>query len=201
VPSSNWARITIAIAALASAGIILATGGSVNINTAKAVTSASSVVILVLLAFDKWLWRLPGIRQLHARPVLHGTWRTELRSTYRERKEELIECYLVVDQTYSRICTRMLFDRSRSASMSGELVRENGRCVLYYLFKSDKGALEAATNPPSRGAADLTVGMQPSIHLEGDYWMEVGTKGQLCTVGHSPKIYDTFSGARQGEYT
>ncbi len=200
MPSPNWARITIAIAALVSAGIILATGGTVSVNTAKALASASSVVILVLLAFDRWLWRLPGIRRLHKRPVLHGTWKAELRTNYEERNHEQIECYLVVDQTYSRICARMLFDRSRSASMSGELVRENGRCVFYYLFRSDKGALEPATNPTSRGAADLTVGMRPSPHLDGDYWMEVGTKGQLRTVGHFKKIYDTFSGARQGEY-
>lgn len=200
MPSPNWARITIAIAALVSAGIILATGGTVSVNTAKALASASSVVILVLLAFDRWLWRLPGIRRLHNRPVLHGTWKAELRTSYEERNDEQIECYLVVDQTYSRICARMLFDRSRSASMSGELVRENGRCVFYYLFRSDKSALEQATNPTSRGAADLTVGMRPSAHLDGDYWMEVGTKGQLRTVGHSKKIYDTFSGARQGEY-
>jgi len=84
--------------------------------------------------------------------------------------------------------------------MSGELVRENGRCVFYYLFRSDKSALEPATNPPSRGAADLTVGMQPTLHLEGDYWMEVGTRGQLRTVGRSTKIYDTFNGAKQGEF-
>lgn len=201
MPSPNWARITIAVAALVSAGIILATGGSVSINTAKALASASSIVILILLAFDKWLWRLPGIRRLHRRPVLHGTWKAELRTNYEERKEERIECYLVVDQTYSRICARMLFDRSHSASMSGELVRENGRCVFYYLFRSDKSTLQPAmTNPASRGAADLTIGMQPTLHLEGDYWMEVGTRGQLRTVGYSRKIYDTFAGAIQGDF-
>jgi hypothetical protein len=122
------------------------------------------------------------------------------RDYYEGRKGEVIECYLVIDQTYSRICARMLFDRSRSNSMSGDLVRENRRCVLYYVFRSDKHALEPAANPPSRGAADLTVAIFPSPHLEGDYWMEVGTKGRLRTVGRSTTIYDTFAGARQGTY-
>ena len=112
----------------------------------------------------------------------------------------MIECYLVIDQTYSRICARMLFDRSRSRSMSGDLVRENGRCVLYYVFRSDKHALEPATNPPNRGAADLTVAMKPSPHLEGDYWMEVGTKGRVRTTGYTRTIYDTFDGAQEGDY-
>jgi len=200
VPSPNWTRIIIALAALVSGAIVLATGGTIDINLAKAVATASTVVILSLLAFDKWLWRWPGIRWLHGRPIIHGTWKTELRTSYPDRQDELIECYLVIDQTYSRICARMLFDRSRSTSMSGDLIRENGRCVLYYVFRSDKHALEPDTNPPSRGAADLTVGTNPSPHLEGDYWMERGTKGRVRTTGYTRMIYDTFSGAHQGEY-
>jgi len=200
VPSPNWTRIIIGLAALVSAAIVLATGGTVDINLTKAVATASTVVILVLLAFDKWLWRWRGIRRLHGRPVLHGTWRAELRTSYPDRQDETIECYLVIDQTYSRICARMLFDRSRSSSMSGDLVRENGRCVLYYVFRSEKHALEPDTNPPARGAADLTVAREPSLHLEGDYWMERGTKGRLRTTGYRKTIYDTFVGAQQGEY-
>lgn len=200
MPSPNWARITIALAALVSAVIVLATGGTVDINLAKAVATASTLVILFLLMFDQWLWRWPGFRRLHSRPVLHGTWRTELRTSYEHRRDEVIESYLVIDQTYSRICTRMLFDRSRSSSMSGDLVHENGRRVLYYVFRSDKHVLEPDTNPPARGAADLTVATMPTPHLEGDYWMERGTKGRLQTTGHTRKLYDTFAGAQQGDY-
>jgi len=157
-------------------------------------------VILLLLAFDRWMWRWPAIRRLHRRPVLHGTWRAELRTSYEERSNEVIECYLVIDQTYSRVCVRMLFDRSRSGSMSGDLVRENGRCVLYYMFRSDKHALEPDSNPPARGAADLTIGEKPELHLEGDYWLERGTKGRVRTTGYTRAIYGTFLGAQQGEY-
>lgn len=202
MPNRSWAQITIALAALASALIVLFSGGSgsVSLNVAKVVTSSSSVVILGLLAFDRLLWRLPGFRLLHGRPILQGTWKTDLRTSYEERKDETIECYLVVDQTFSRICARMLFDRSRSSSMSGEIVREGGRCVLYYLFRSEKSALEPETNPPRRGAADLTIATQPVPHLQGDYWMLGGTKGTLRTVGHTKTRYDTFDAARAADF-
>ena len=180
--------------------IILATGGSISLNLAKTVATASSVVILALLAFDHILWRQPGFTRLHNRPILHGTWKTELRTSYDARKDETISCYLVVDQTFSKLCARMLFDRSRSNSMSGDIVRENGRCVFYYVFRTDKNALEPTSNPPSRGAADLTIATKPSLHLEGDYWMEVGTKGTMRTVGYTKTRYDTFAGASQGAY-
>jgi hypothetical protein len=200
MPSPNWARITIALAAIVSAFVVVASGGSVNLNLTKAVVSASSVVILVLLAFDRILWRLPGFRRFHRRPILHGTWKTELSTSYEERKDEGIDCYLVINQTFSRICARMLFDRSRSGSMSGDIVRENGRCVLYFVFRSDKDALEPAANPPGRGAADLTIATKPSLHLEGDYWMMGGTQGKMRTVGYSKTLFDTYSGAQEGGY-
>jgi hypothetical protein len=90
---------------------------------------------------------------------------------------------------------------SDAAQLSREdIVRENGRCILYYVFRSDKHALEPATNPPNRGAADLTIAMKLSPHLEGDYWMEVGTRGRVRTTGHSRTTYDTFEGARLSRY-
>lgn len=200
MPSSTWARIVIALAALVAGGFGLALGADIDPKLVRAVVPASAVVILFLLAFDRWLWRWPVIRLLVSRPILHGTWKTELRTSYRQRADETIEAYLVIDQTYSGICVRMLFDRSQSVSVSGDLVQEDGHCVLYYVFRSDKHALEPATNSPSRGAADLKVETEPSVHLEGDYWMEVGTKGRIVTTGHSRKRYSTFTAARKGTY-
>src|SRR5437588_6135901 len=99
---------------------------------------------------------------------------------------------MVVRQTYSRICVDMLFDRSQSVSMSGDLVNENGRCVLYYVSRSDKQTLERDENPPARGAAQLTVSRRPLVSLEGDYWMEHGTCGRVRTTGHTPLLYDSY---------
>lgn len=175
-------------------GVVL--GTNIDSGLLRLVFPVSSAVILLLLGFDQWLWRWPVIRRFLSRPVIRGTWKCELRTSYADRAHELIEAYLVVDQTYSRICVRMLFDRSQSVSMSGDLVYENGRCILYYVFRSDKSALEPDSNPPARGAADLKVSREPVLALEGDYWMERGTKGTLVTIGHSTTLYDTFGAAQ-----
>ena len=200
MPSPNWARITIALAALASAVVILLTGGKLDTSLARAVATASTVVILSLVAFDRWLWRWPLARSVHSQPILRGTWKTELRTTYTGRKDEAIEAYLVVEQTYSEISVRMLFDRSQSESLSADLILDAGRCMLFYIFRSEKSATEPDTNPPNRGAAQLVVARRPGLHLEGDYWMERGTRGRVITLGHDPSIYDTFSGAQNGSY-
>jgi hypothetical protein len=200
MPTASWTRVVIGLAALIALGIVWATSGNLDFAYAKWLVSATSAVTLLLLAFDRWLWRYVPFRLFVSRPVLHGTWKTELRTTFEERAEEAIEAYLVIRQTYSRICVDMLFDRSSSRSMSGDLVNESGRCTLYYLFHSHAHTRHRDRNPPSRGGAALVVGGEPSVHIAGDYWMERGTRGDLRTVGYSPKTYDTYASAQAAEF-
>jgi hypothetical protein len=200
MPTPSWTRIVIGLAAVAWALILLVTGDSLKASWAQPVGLAASIVVLVLLAYDRWVWRWRALRRLTRRPVLHGTWRTELRTSYGDCKDEVIQAYLVIRQTYSRILVAMLFDRSRSNSMSAELVVEDGRWVLHYLFRSEKQVLYRDGNPPARGAAQLTVAKVPKIHLEGDYWMEHGTRGQVRTVGYNRAICDTYHAADNQSY-
>jgi SMODS-associating 2TM, beta-strand rich effector domain len=200
MPTPAWTRIVTGLAALIALAIVWASSGKLDFTYAKWIVSTTSVVILFLLVFDRWLWRYAPFYWMVSRPILHGTWKSELNTTYAARAEETIEAYLVIRQTYSRICVDMLFDRSRSRSMSGDLVQEGGRCNLYYIFHSHAHTRHREGNPPSRGAAALTIARQPQTHIEGDYWMERETGGDLKTVGYSPKIYDTFSAAQTASY-
>lgn len=200
MPSAKWARAIIFAAAGVWVLIAFASGETLKWSWARWLGLAATVIVLGLLLFDQRAWRWPAIRRLSARPVLHGTWRTELRTSYDKRADERIEAFMVVRQTYSRVCIDMLFDRSQSTSMSGDLVTENGRCVLYYVFRSNKQTLERDENPPARGAAQLTVSRRPSVSLEGDYWMEHGTRGHVRTTGHSSVLYDSYGAAKSGTY-
>ena len=120
---------------------------------------------------------------LSRRPVLHGTWKAELRTSFPDRADEEIECFIVVYQTYSRICIDMLFDRSSSRSMSADLLIEASRCVLYYVFHTHPDTLHRDGNPPARGGAALVIAREPRIHLEGDYWTERETRGWSARSG------------------
>ena len=85
--------------------------------------------------------------------------------------------------------------------MSGDIVYENGHCTLYYIFRSEKRALECDGNPPSRGSAELRIARRPALRLEGDYWTEEKTRGEVVAVGRSGVTYDSFADAQRGEYT
>jgi hypothetical protein len=186
----------IAAAALVAFVFVWATTGETDVGFAKAVVTTSTVVILGLLAFDRWLWRYAPFRWIVNRPVLHGTWKILLRTSHEPRQDEEIEAYLVIRQTYSTIRVDGLFDRSNSECLSADLAVQSGACTLNYLFRSEAHTLERDGNPPSRGAASLRVGRQPEVHLEGDYWMERATKGRIRSDGHTAKIYETFAAAQ-----
>jgi hypothetical protein len=200
MPTSTWTRLVIALAAAITLGIVWATSGKFDTAYAKAIVTATSAVILLLLAFDRWLWRYPPFRWAVSRPVLHGTWKMTQRTTYEPRAHETMESYLVVHQTYSTIRVNGLYAISDSQSLSADLAVDRSRCMLSYIFRTDAHTMHRAGNPPSRGAATLKVGRKPQLHLEGDYWMERGTRGSVKSMGHTPKTYDTFEAAHQATY-
>jgi hypothetical protein len=200
MPSATWARITVVVAA-AVWGLITVIGGAA-LNTAglAAVGPTTTVVVYLLVGFDLWLWRVGVVRRVTRRLVLRGTWKATLRTTYADHADKEIPCYLVIRQTYSRISVDALFEQSASRSLSADLRADDGQCLLYYLYRTEARALHREGNPPRRGGAALVVGRKPTLHLDGDYWTEEGTRGSLVTEGYSSTLHDTFAGAASDSY-
>jgi SMODS-associating 2TM, beta-strand rich effector domain len=201
MPTRNWTRIAIALAAAIASGVVWLTTGDVDFNYAKWTVSASTVVIIGLLLFDSVLWRYRPFRWLVRRPILHGTWKMEQRTSYELRKDETMESYLVVHQTFSSIRVDGLYPISDSECLTANLSVDEHRCTLSFLFRSEAHTMNREGNPPSRGAAVLKVGRRPHLHLEGDYWMERGTRGRIRSVGYTSKLYTTFDAAQDGSYS
>src|SRR5690242_7943058 len=118
MPTPTWARIVIVASAGSALVLVWVTTGAFDFPFAKAVVTVSSAVILALMAFDRWLWRRRPLRWLHDRPVLHGTWKIELRSSHPARAGKAIEAYLVIRQTYSAVRVDGLFEISDSECLS-----------------------------------------------------------------------------------
>ncbi len=192
----------IRLAIVASAGIaflaVWLTTGKADITFAKWVVSASALVIFGLVAFDSWAWRFWPLRLFIRKPVLHGTWRIEQVTSYEPRKDDVIEGYLVIDQSFSTVrSVRGLYERSGSHSLAATLASDRSSSTLAFIFRTEAHVTHREGNPPSRGASVVDVGRLPKTHLEGDYWMERGTHGRVHSTDHRPKLYGTFAGARE----
>jgi len=199
--SSTGTRIAIFLSAAIALVAVWLTTGKFDLTYTKAIVSASSVVIIGLLAFDGWAWRFWPFRLFVSKPILHGTWKLEQRTSYEPRAHETMEAYLVIDQRFSGIRQiRGLYEISNSHSLTADLAVDRSHCTLSFIFRSEAGTMHRDGNAPSRGAAVLQVGRQPRLHLQGDYWMERGTKGNITSVGYSRKFYGTFASAQSAEF-
>jgi hypothetical protein len=199
--SSTGTRIAIFLSAAIALVAVWLTTGKFDLTYTKAIVSASSFVIIGLLAFDSWAWRFWPFRLIFSKPILHGTWKLEQRTSYEPRANETIEAYLVIDQRFSGIRQiHGLYEISNSHSLTADIAVDRSQCTLSFIFRSEAGTMHRDGNPPSRGASVLHVGRHPQLHLQGDYWMERGTKGSVESVGYSRKFYGTFASAQSAEF-
>src|SRR6266511_3823413 len=140
MPSERWIRIVIALSAVTWALILLLHGEALKSSWAQFFGWTASLVVLMLLAFDRWIWCWPFVRAVIRRADVRGTWKLELRSTFEPRKDETIDAYLAIRQTFSKISATMLTDRATSVSRNADLTCESGRWVLSYQYMSQKHA-------------------------------------------------------------
>jgi hypothetical protein len=203
MPTAFWTRLVIGLAALLWIALAYVLKVPVDNQWLKYLSTITMMVILLLTAFDLYLWRfLP--RKITKRPNLHGTWKAQLNSTWisPETGGPVSKIfYLVIRQTFSRVTVTSLYDTSRSHSMSADIAVHNGTYELSYVYWSAAKTAERGGNAPHRGAASLVVSTEPAIGMEGDYWTErENAKGDIVTLGHSRTVYQTFAKASNGTY-
>lgn len=176
----------------------------------RVLTQFSGLAVLVvsvfLFAFDKLLWKLPVINYLTQKPVLYGTWKGTFESDYEHpetgEREGPKEAYLVARQTYSSMHARFITERSPSESMACELkVKSDGRHEIYAVYENRPPLLAQKRSPVHRGGLILEVVGKPAHALEGPYWTDRKTQGDLKLTGHSKKVHDDFDSARQDTYS
>lgn len=160
-----------------------------------------SIVLLAFYAFDRWLWQVQPIPRLLGRPVLAGTWKGELRSDWKgEPPGEVIQpilAFLAIRQTYDSLTIRLLTAESFSRSQTAELQRSaDGVPEVITTYQNIPELLLRERSPVHFGAMRLEVHGQPGSRLEGYYWTDRDTKGQVVFTGHVSTIYSDFDSAR-----
>lgn len=173
-----------AIAALVLAG----NGWVIPASFFAPVSIVVSVLSGALLFWDGLLWRwLPA--RLVGRPDLRGTWRGEIL----RKGEATIVMYLVVDQTFSRVAYRTFTAESCSASVAASLDESNGQFQLVALYSNTPDLRLQDRSRPHRGAVWLRVHEET---LEGAYWTDRDTKGELRFARISRKAAGSFVSAK-----
>ncbi len=85
-----------------------------------------TVAVLLAVAFDSWLWKLPGMNKLTGRPRLDGTWRTTLTPHADSHIPDggnrgPIRALICIEQTFWTLSVSLITDQSRSQSSTASL--------------------------------------------------------------------------------
>ncbi|MGB1582458.1 MAG: hypothetical protein ACPHCI_01580 [Solirubrobacterales bacterium] len=192
MPSALWARITIGLAAAAWLVVAILLDVPDQDKFLKSIGGIASVVVLALMAFDRFAWRwLP--ESLVRVPKLYGTWRVEIKYRLKDDTESSKFGYMVIRQTFSAIeCVGMHFEDSESASQSSDLRKQNGNWNLWFAYWSRAGILTREDNSPHKGGVELRVGGGPNRRLIGEYWTDRGSCGTIAAWNRVSKHSSTY---------
>lgn len=146
---------------------------------------AVTVAGVGLWLFDRYAWRWPGVRRLVGRPVLHGTWHGELASDYESpeiggRIPVDTDVFLVIRQRFWQVTARLLTRESDSASsLANFTISRDGVQQLVWVYTNIPRTEVRDRSPIHHGAVVLSAPRDPTHGLEGEYFTDRKTRGEL----------------------
>lgn len=193
-------QIVLGLAVVVWAVLLFVEGVHLKASYLKPYSVVVTVVVVGLILFDRWLWRIPGISRLVRRPVLKGTWKGQLRSTWKDSSTgqtiEPIDVFLSVRQTFSAISLRVMTSESISKSLVASLdAPKDDVATISSTYQNVPRLLVRDRSSIHHGALMLEVTGQPARQLQGCYWTDRDTKGELAMNEHTKKLCTTFDEA------
>lgn len=169
------------------AAVIFSSGLDLDSNIRKGLSYLPSVAGALVVAFDLWLWKIPGVSRLTGRPHLWGTWRVELQPSAKAAipkggNRGPIPGAIVVEQTFWTTAVQLYTQESGSSSISAALVNKTdskqSKTLLFTYTNSARQAHSHRSRQHS-GTCRLDVtGISPAT-LVGTYWTDRITAGDL----------------------
>jgi hypothetical protein len=205
-PTANWTKASIGLFASIIFVFSLVTGAHIENEVYKWTTTAMSAATLLVLAFDKWIWRWPGVKAvinyLRMPPVLHGTWAGEIQYDKDSKGSSgKIPVYLVIRQTFTDLKMISYVSTSESSSLTAEISKnEHGSRQLAYAYRTLVPYGTRKDNPSTDGLAVLGIVGSPVRELSGSYFTDRGGSGRIVLSAYSPKLAESFSDAEQLSY-
>ncbi len=152
-----------------------------------------SVLGALIVAFNRWLWRVRPFCWMKTGPDLRGTWKGTMTSTFDNQTRT---AYIAIRQTFSEIEVRLLTEESTSETTSSQLLRRpDDLSIIEYSYNNVPRALVRKRSEIHFGAARLECTGQSPDRIEGSYWTDRKTTGELVFVGRSKKVIQTFAEA------
>lgn len=187
-------RLKILIYVTAALVLVISTfdnGGAISFSLRRLSLLEAGLFVFVTV-FDKWIWRMPIVLNLlRTGPLLRGTWRGKIRPTGGD--SDTIPAYLSVTQTFSGMKLRLMTRESTSESTAVQLsIEEDGLGVVDYTYRNLPRDSVRSRSPIHHGAAHLKASGGCPTTIEGHYFTDRRTTGEMAFIARHPSIAHTY---------
>jgi predicted pore-forming effector associated with SMODS systems len=171
----------------------------INWEALRKLPEVVTIYYALQLLFTSWAWRLPLFQSwLVPFPDLQGTWVGTVQSTWPEptaAPPKPIPIIIVIRQSFYSISCFMYSQESTSFSSAAQLMGEEDGLPLHLSFNYSNRPKSSVREHSQMhyGAAILRVVQRPERVLEGDYWTDRRTRGDLQVLFKSRDLTDRFS--------
>lgn len=191
--------VAIVVVGVFAVGILL-DGGTPEASWLSFFSVAVIVASAGLLAWDHLLWRLPIVQRLPRVPrSARGTWKGKLTSQWLDPEtKKVIDpklAYLVIRQSASMIDIVLLTDESRSRSSLGVVTEASGQWSLDYMYLNKPKMSIEHRSRMHHGSTSLEMIGSPVAKLDGRYWTDRDSKGELRFDQHSSVLAGDYDSA------
>lgn len=198
--SKTQTKIAVGIAAVVWFLVALFTGEGVSTTALRTVTLAGSIATILLLLYDRFIWKWSVVRAFTGKPVVAGTWRGTLQSDYMRPGESApvapISTVIRVKQTNSTLSVTLFTAESQSVTEQGALYREaDDRWRMSWIYVNDPRASVQHMSQQHRGVCDLYLSGKDGESLAGKYFTSRKTTGEMTLTEWSRHSYHDAASA------
>ena len=196
-PATRTKLIAYVVVAIAGFGLATKAGVPLTRPIVNVLVGAPATAALVMTLFDLYVWRVGPV----GAPILHGTWRAVVRSQWLDENGDRVpdlECFLVIKQVSTAVWITLLSPTlSRSVSVASSLERGSaGQYTLAWTYRNEPLVADRMTSPRHMGGAIIEgVTKRRPRSLQGRYWTDRGTAGDLLLADRLPVLYDDYAAA------
>jgi hypothetical protein len=197
-------KIAIGIAAVIWFVLAVLTNQSTQATALKTFSIAGTVVTIVFLLYDRFIWKWKVVRAVTGKPLIAGTWRGILQSDYirpgETQKIDPIPTVIRFKQTNSTLVATLFTGESESVSEQAKLIREDDdRWRLSWVYRNTPRQSVQERSEPHRGVCDLYVSGKEGEVLKGRYFTGRKTTGEIEFLEWSKHAYHDAASALDGD--
>lgn len=185
--------------------LLILSGESVSVQWLRLLPTLSTISFIIIYIFNKWIWKIPFLYPyIISTPNLQGTWKGYIKSSWANPDTDetipQIEAYLAITQTFSSIQARLMTTESSSDLIIGKLyqnTQEMSVISIVGIYHNTSKILRRESNPMHYGSIIIQVQGNSDFTLEGEYWTDRFTKGEIQFTDRKKELFYDFKRAQQ----